>query len=67
MRRIKSNRKFRRPNKNPMDYYSYCLEHYYYWLYYINMPSDNEFVAYDDRKKKLRNTTTTYNLSLIHI
>ena len=22
-----------------MDYYSYCLEHYYYWLYCIYMPS----------------------------
>ena len=33
MRCIKSNCKFRKPNKNPMDYYSYCLEHYYYWLY----------------------------------
>ena len=33
MRCIKSNCKFRRPNKNPMDYYSYYLKHYYYWLY----------------------------------
>ena len=32
MRCIKSNCKFRKPNKNPMDYYSYYLKHYYYWL-----------------------------------
>ena len=47
---IKSNCKFRRPNKNPVGY-SYYLKHYYYWLYCIYMPSDNEFVACVDRKK----------------
>ena len=51
MRCIKSNCKFRRPNKNPMDFYSYYLKHYYYLLYCIYMPSDNEFVACVDRKK----------------
>ena len=35
MRCVKSNCKFRRPNKNPMDYYSYYFKHYYYWLYCI--------------------------------
>ena len=37
MRCIKSNCKFRRLNKNPMDYFSYYLKHYYsnYWLYCI--------------------------------
>ena len=50
MRCIKSNCKFRRPNKNLMDYYAYSLKHYY-WLYCIYMPSDNEFVACADRKK----------------
>ena len=34
-----------------MDYYSYDLKHYYYWLYCIYMPSDNEFAACVDRKK----------------
>ena len=33
-----------------MDYYSHYLEHYYYWLYCIYMPSDNEFVVCVDRK-----------------
>ena len=32
-------------------YYSYYLKHYYYWLYCIYMPSDNEFEACVDRKK----------------
>ena len=50
MRCKKSNCKFRRPNKNPMDYWSHCLKHYYYWLYCIYMPSDNEFVACVGRK-----------------
>ena len=34
-----------------MDFYSYYLKHYYYWLNSIYMPSDNEFVAFVDRKK----------------
>ena len=33
-----------------MDYYSYYLKHYYYRLYCIYMPSDNEFVACVDRR-----------------
>ena len=45
MRCIKSNCKFRRPNENPMNYYSYYLQHYYYWRYCIYTPSDDEFVA----------------------
>ena len=77
MRCIKSNCKFRRPNKNPMDYTtrtilepSLLLAPAYIRIFYkklknvsceyIYMPSDNEFVASVDRKKKLRNTTTTY-------
>ena len=51
MRCIKSNCNFRRPNKTPMDYDSYYLKHYFYWLYCIYMPSDNEFAARVDRKK----------------
>ena len=62
MRCTKSNSKFRRPNKNPMDYYSYYLKHYYYLLYCIYMPFDNEFVACVDRKKSYRTPlTTTYS------
>ena len=56
MRCIKSSCKFRRPNKNPMDYYSYYLKHYYDWLYCIYiciyMPSDNEFVVCESIAKK---------------
>ena len=36
MRRIKSNCKFRRPNKNPMAYCSYYVKHYYYYYYYCD-------------------------------
>ena len=35
IRCIQPNWKFRRPNENPMDYYSYYLKHYYYWLYCV--------------------------------
>ena len=59
MRSIKSNCKFRRPNKNSMDCYSFFLKHYYYWLYCIYMLSDNEFVACIDRKK-------SYGTPLLH-
>ena len=41
-----------------MDYYSYNVKHCHYWLYYICMPSDNEFVACVDRKKSDKHTNT---------
>ena len=44
-----------------MDFYSYYLKHYYYyWMNYICMPSDNEFVACVDRKK-------SYGTPLLHM
>ena len=33
-----------------MDYYSYCLNHDYYWLHCMWMPSYKVFVACVDRK-----------------
>ena len=42
-----------------MDYFSYYLKHYYYWLYCICMPSDNEFFACVDREN-------SYGTPLLH-
>ena len=58
---IKSNCKFKRPEKNPIDYSSYYLTHYYYWLCFIHMPSDNEFVAWVERKKSYGTPTATHD------
>ena len=47
-----------------MDYYSHYLEHYYYWLYCIYVPSDNEFVACVDRKKSYGTPLQVLHISL---
>ena len=47
-----------------MDFYSYYLKHYYYWLYCTYMPSDNEFVACVCHKKRYGTPLITLHLIL---